>query len=138
MLVKYQPMKTLLSPFLEDFWGPAGDNVECNLLPRTDILERNGDYVIYAEMPGIPKDDFKVEVENNLLTIRGKKNGQEKSEKERFFRSERQFGDYKRTFRLGDEINTGKITAKYDNGVLEVVLPKAKKAKPKHIEVKIN
>ncbi len=138
MLVKYSPMNALLSPFFDDFWNPGRADVECNLVPRTDIIERKDSYVIYAEMPGVSKDDFKVEIENSLLTISGKKNVPEKADDEQLYRSERQCGNYRRSFRLGDEINTGKINAKYENGVLKVVLTKADKVKPKSIEVKIN
>ena len=73
MLVKYRPTTSLLNTFFDDVWHPAHEE-ECELSPRTDILERNDEYVIFAEMPGINKDEFKVNLENNVLTIYGKKN----------------------------------------------------------------
>jgi len=136
MLVKYRPMENWLSPF-ESFWRSAYGNEECYLSPLTDILERKDEYVLYAEMPGVSKDDFKVELDNNLLTISGKKNIHEKREDEQFYRAERQCGDYKRSFRIGEEIDKDKISAKYENGVLEIVLPKAEMAKPKQVEIQI-
>ncbi|TKJ39053.1 heat-shock protein [candidate division LCP-89 bacterium B3_LCP] len=138
MLVKYQPHSSLIAPFFNEAWRTNRNDEECAILPRTDIAEKKNNYVITAEIPGISKDDFKVEVENGLLTISGKKFQQEKSDDEQVFRSERQFGTYRRSFRLGDEIEAEKISAKYHAGVLEIVLPKAKKALPKTVEVKIN
>lgn len=138
MLVKYQPHRSLLSPFFDEFWRSSWNNDDCNIVPRTDIIELKDNYLITAEMPGMIKDSFKVEIENNVLTIHGKKYAQEKSDGEQQYRSERQYGNYRRSFRLGDEIDTEKISAKYDAGVLEIVLPKIKKAKPKMVEVKIN
>lgn len=138
MLVKYRPMSSFLSPFFDEFWSPSLTDRECYLSPRTDILERKNDYVIYAEMPGVSQDSFKVEVEDNLLTISGTKGIHQKEDGEQFYRTERTCGDYRRSFRLGDEIDTTKVSAKYQDGVLEVVLPKAQKAKPKNIEIKVN
>ena len=138
MLVKYRPTKSLFSPLLEEFWNQTHSDEDCTLSPRTDILEQKDNYVIYAEMPGVKKDDFKVDVEDNLLTIRGTKEVHKREDGEHFARVERQCGNYSRSFRLGEEINADKISAKYDSGVLEVVLPKSKKVKPKSIEIKIS
>lgn len=138
MLVKYQPHRSLLSPFFDEFWRSSWNNEECDIVPRTDIIERNDNYLITAEMPGMAKDSFKVEIENNVLSIHGKKYSQEKGNGEQQYRSEREYGNYRRSFRLGDEIDTEKISAKYDSGVLEIVLPKTKKSKPKMVEVKVN
>lgn len=138
MLVKCSPMNSLFNPCFEDFWNSQPGEVECNILPRTDILEGKDNYVIYAEMPGVSKEDFKVEVENDVLTISGKKSVRAKGEDEQQYRSERQCGSYRRSFRLGNEIDTSKIKAKYENGVLEITLIKAEKAKAKSIEVKIS
>lgn len=138
MLVKYRPTNTFFSPLFEDFWHPFHVEEKSDRVPRADILERKDDYVIYIEMPGVDKDDIKVEIENNLLTISGKKDIHEKSNGEQYFRVERQCGNYWRNFRLGDEINHSKVSSKYENGVLKVVLPKAEKSKPKSVEVKVN
>ena len=139
MLMKYQPHNTMLNPFFfGDLMNSSWNKEECDIVPRTDIIERKNDYIITAEMPGMTKDNFKVEIENNVLTIHGKKFAQEKSDGDQHFRSERQYGTYRRSFRLGDEIDSEKINAKYDSGILEIVLPKSKKAKPKMVEVKIS
>jgi HSP20 family protein len=138
MLVKYRPATSLLSPFFDETWFTSRTDEECELVPRADIIERKDEYVVFVEMPGVSKDDFHVDLENNVLTIRGKKNIHEKRDDEQFIRVERQCGNYKRSFRLGEEIEKDKIEAKYRDGVLEVVLPKAEQVKPKSIEIKIN
>lgn len=144
MLVKYRPMSSFLSPF-ESFWksplsweSSTSRDEESELLPRADVIERKDDYVIYAEMPGVSKNDFKVELDNHVLTISGRKNGLERKDDEQCFCTERQFGNYRRSFRIGEEVDMDKVNATYENGVLQVVLPKTEKAKPKSVEIKIN
>jgi len=138
MLVKYRPADSILSPFFEDFLRSDWPLSESDLSPRCDILERKDDYLILAEMPGVKKADFKVEFENNLLTIRGEKRIHEKKDGEKFYRVERLCGNFRRSFRLGDEIDSGKISAKYEDGILTVSLPKSEKVRRKAVEVKIN
>ncbi len=129
---------SLMNPLFDEFWNHSGREEESTISPRTDILERKDEYVLYAEMPGVKKDDFKVDVEDNLLTIHGTKEIHKRNDGEQYARVERQCGNYVRSFRLGEEINKDKINAKYDGGVLEVTLPKSEKVKPKSIEIKIN
>lgn len=138
MLVKYRPATSLLSPLFDDDWFAPRTDEECELMPRADILERKDSYVIFAEMPGVSKDEFHVDLENNVLTIRGKKSFYEKKDDEQYVRVERQCGNYKRSFRLGEEIDKDKISAKYKDGILEVELLKAEQVKPKSIEIKID
>lgn len=136
MLVKYSP--GLLSPLFEDFLRSAETAQETDLIPRCDIVERENDYVVYAEIPGVAKDNMKVEFQNHLLTISGRKHPVERKENERYYRAERLYGTFSRSFRLGDEINTSKISAHYENGVLEVILPKNEKVLPRMVDIKVS
>jgi len=137
MLVKYRPASSLLGPFFDEGWSNQNRDEDYALVPRSDIIERKDEYVIFTELPGVAKDDFKVDLENNILTIRGKKAIHDKVEGEQLLRIERQSGNYRRSFRLGDEINAEKIKAKYSNGVLEVTLPKSEQVKPKSIQIEV-
>jgi len=108
------------------FWSPA-----------VDVEEREDAYVVEAELPGLTKDDVKISVEGNILTIQGEKK-QEKTNKDRdYYRSERSYGSFMRTFTLPASVRTDKVEAGYKNGVLTVTVPKAEEAKPKSIEVKV-
>jgi HSP20 family protein len=107
--------------------------------PRIDIAEDEKTLFIYAEVPGMSKNDVKVSVnEERVLTLKGEKKRAEKKEELSYLRNERFFGEFERSFMLPDNVDIEKIQAKYENGVLELVLPKMEPAKPKEINVEIN
>ncbi|HPA89200.1 MAG TPA: Hsp20/alpha crystallin family protein [Quisquiliibacterium sp.] len=92
---------------------------------RVDVKESAADYTVHAELPGVAKDDIHVEIEGNRVSISGEvKRQSEKKEGERVLRSERYYGNVARTFVLANEVDENKAEAKYDNGVLTLVLPK--------------
>lgn len=107
--------------------------------PRIDIAEDDKNLYIYAEVPGMSKNDVKVSVnEERVLSLKGEKKRGESKEELSYLRNERFFGEFERSFELPDNIDIEKIHAKYENGVLELVLPKVEPAKPKEINVEIN
>lgn len=107
--------------------------------PAVDIYDKGGEVVIHAEIPGMKKDDVDVHVENNVLTIRGKKERTEEAEvkEDSYFRTERSYGTFSRSFSLPSTVNVSKIVAEYKEGVLTLSLPKAEEAKPRQIEVSV-
>ncbi len=119
------------------FTGVDGDgNFVTSWWPRADVVENNEAYVIKAELPGISKNDVKITLHENVLTIKGEKK-QEKEEKDRnFHRVERSYGSFERSFTLPSGVKDDKIEAAYKDGILTITLPKAEEAKPKEIEVK--
>lgn len=103
-------------------------------LPLVDIYDHENEFVLTANMPGIPKENIKIEVQNGTLIILGKvKNGNEGSRK--YVINEIPYGNFYREFKLTDTIDTTAIQAKYDNGQLRMTLPKKENAKPRTIEV---
>jgi len=106
--------------------------------PAVDVYETEGAYVLKAELPGVGKEDIKIDVNNNTLTIKGEKKFEEKTEKENYMRVERSYGSFTRTFALSDKVDSGNIKAAFKDGVLEITLPKKEEAKPKEIKVEIN
>jgi len=106
--------------------------------PTVDIFDEGGEVVIHADLPGMKKEDIDVRVENNVLTIRGKKERKEEVKEEGYFRTERSFGAFSRSFSLPNTVEVGKIQADYKDGVLTLRLPKAEEAKPRQIEVKVS
>jgi len=108
------------------------------LAPRLDVVERNGDFVVKAELPGVKKDDIEVSVENGVLTLSAETRSEtEEKEGDRVIRQERRYGRYLRSLRLGKEIDEKKVKASYKDGVLELVLPKAEAVKPRRISVDV-
>jgi len=107
-------------------------------MPATDIQETKDDVVVSVELPGMKKDEIKVTVQDNILTIRGEKK-QEKEEKDtNYHRIERNYGSFTRSFSLPAAVKADKISATYEAGVLRVVLPKAEEVKPKEIPIVVN
>jgi len=113
---------------------PATRETERYLIPAVDIYETDDGLTLVADMPGVDKDGVDVRVEEGVLTIKGAC-GHELREGNYY----REFGllDYWRQFSLNDEFDPGKIAAELKHGVLTLHLPKAEKAKPKRIEVKL-
>jgi HSP20 family protein len=106
--------------------------------PAVDIFDKAGEVVIHAELPGMKKEDIDVRVENNILTIRGKKEQREEVTGDDYFRSERLYGSFSRSFSLPNTVEASKIAAQYKDGVLTLSIPKAEEAKPRQIEVKVS
>lgn len=101
-----------------------------------DVTERENEYVIHAEMPGVNKDAIDVTLADGVLTITGEsRQEREEKEGERVIRQERRYGRYTRSVQLGTQIDEKKVKATYKDGVLELVLPKAEEVKPKKIAV---
>ena len=106
--------------------------------PVVDVLEDDDGLQLSMELPGLGSDDVKVSVENGILSISGEKKREFEEGKEGTNRHivERRYGSFERTFTLPRGIETEKVTAKSENGVLEVALPKSAKAKARLIDIK--
>jgi len=105
--------------------------------PAVDIAEHDDEYLVKVELPGVNKDEVKITVESNILTIRGEKKQEKEIKKENYHRVERSYGSFQRSFTLPTTVKSDKIDASYKDGILSVSLPKAEEAKPKQIEVKV-
>lgn len=105
--------------------------------PAVDIAEHENEYQVRVELPGVNKDDVKITLESNILTIRGEKKLDKEEKDENMHRRERVYGSFQRSFTLPTTVAEQDINATYKDGVLLIVLPKAEEAKPKQIEVKV-
>ncbi len=106
--------------------------------PRVNLTESDDKYEVTAELAGLTREDVKVELQENILTISGEKQNSTGQKEQNLFLSERHFGQFRRRFQFPTQIDGTKIDATFKNGVLTVTLPKAEVAKPTQIEVKIN
>jgi HSP20 family protein len=105
--------------------------------PAVDILEQEDSYILEAELPGLNKDDVKISVQDNVLTLQGDKKDERKETKKGYLKMESGYGTFTRSFTLPTTINTSKIEAQFKEGILKIVVPKSEEAKPKLIEVKV-
>ena len=104
--------------------------------PALDISERKDAYVVTVEVPGVNADDLDITLEDGLLTIQGERQFTQESTEQQFHRVERRYGSFRRSITLPSQVQAEAIEASFENGVLEVVVPKAEEAKPKKISVK--
>ncbi len=104
----------------EAFW-PFPVRTEGNI--RVDVKEDERDYKLEAELPGVDKEDIRLELKDDVLTLSVEKNEEIKEEKENYIKQERRYGNFSRSFYV-DDVNIDKIKAKFENGVLYITLPK--------------
>jgi HSP20 family protein len=105
--------------------------------PAVDIYDKGNEVVIHAELPGMKKDEIDVRVENNVLTVRGQKERKDEVKEDGYFRTERVYGSFSRSFSLPSTVDATKISAEYKDGVLTLSVPKAEEAKARQIDVKV-
>lgn len=103
--------------------------------PRVDILENERAYEIRAELPGVPREDVNIAVDNNVLTLSGERKLEKDVNKESYHRIERVYGAFTRSFTLPTSVDTTRVEAKLEHGLLTVVVPKAAEAQPRKIEI---
>jgi len=104
--------------------------------PALAISERNDAYVVTVEVPGVKADDLDITLEDGLLTIQGERQFTSESSEQQYHRVERRYGSFRRSITLPSQVKADAIEASFENGVLEVVVPKAEEAKPKKITVR--
>ncbi|HLP16138.1 MAG TPA: Hsp20/alpha crystallin family protein [Bacteroidota bacterium] len=105
--------------------------------PMVDVSETKDTYVIKAELPGLKKEDVKVTMNNNIVTIAGEKKIEEEKREGNFYRMERSFGSFERSIAIPGPIKADAIECKYADGLLTLSLPKTEEAKQKVIDVKV-
>ena len=107
-------------------------------LPPVDILESKDAYLIRAELPGMKKEDFHLEVNDGTLTLTGERKQESVSDGMHYHRSERVNGKFSRSFYLPRTVQQDGIKASYQDGILEIHVPKAEEAKPKQIAIAVH
>ena len=121
------PRKYYLDDFFDDFVNSKGKDIM-----KCDIYEINGIYNIEIDVPGFDKKDINIECKDGYLTVSVKKESKEESDNKNYIRKERFYGEYTRSFYLG-ELDTDKIEAKFNNGTLHITFPKEEKQVNKRI-----
>jgi HSP20 family protein len=152
-LTRWQPVMTRWNPFkeweeiekrLSTYMGRPAARTEAGKeamtvaewSPLVDITEDEKEYVIKAELPDVKKEDIKLTVEDNVMSISGERKYEKEEKGKKYHRVERAYGSFLRSFTLPDAADGSTVSAEYKDGVLNVRLPKSEKAKPKSIEVK--
>jgi HSP20 family protein len=134
LLRPFESLRREMNHLFDDF-GPFGRSLfglepqtareaAFSVAPRVDVVERDKEYEITAELPGIDERDVEVKVSNGTLTIRGEKKEQKEEKTKDFYLSERRYGSFQRSFAMPDGVDPEKIEATFKKGVLSVLIPK--------------
>lgn len=143
-IMRRTPLSTLQSDFARLF-EPFGVRYlddeglsRGSWVPAVDIAEEGEKMVVRAELPGIPEKDIEIQFENGVLTIRGEKKFEKKDEESNYYRIERSYGTFTRSFTLPRSVDPDGISASYRDGILEVTIPKKEEARPRQIKIKVD
>ena len=141
--LEWMPLRTFdrlwdwdLEGFGEDFME-FGSEKEASWVPRVESYEKDGNYVIKTDLPGVEAKDVQVTVENGCLTIQGERKMDKEVKEKEIRRRELFYGSFQRTMAVPEGVKTEQIKAKYHDGVLEITAPMEKKALPKKVAVEI-
>jgi HSP20 family protein len=127
-----------MNRLFDDFFGrPAVHGDEGRWIPAVDISEDDDSLFVDVEVPGMKKEDIKVSLEHNVLSLKGEKKQEKEVKEENYHRWERSYGSFSRAFELPVPVQADKIKANYRDGVLHIALPKAEEVKPKEIPIEV-
>lgn len=139
-VVRFDPFRDITS--LRDemnrlFSRTVGDGVSSGSAwtPAVDIFDTEEAIVLKAELPGLAAEDIDIEIDDNVLTLRGERRFQETVDEGRFYRLERAYGHFQRSVTLPQGVKADEISADFENGVLSVRVPKADEVKPRKIAI---
>lgn len=142
-MIKFEPLRELetlsnrIHRYFEDF-PSLGSDFQYSFNPRIDISEDEKHLFVDAEIPGIKKENLKLTLQDNILTLKGEKKKEEEKKEKNYYRNERCYGSFTRSFTLPVEVNPEKIDAKFEDGTLKITMEKTKQAASnvKEIELK--
>jgi len=103
--------------------------------PSVDIYETENELVLTADIPGINEKDIEVKIEDNTLSIKGERKMEKETKEENYYRIERSYGNFYRSFTLPHNIDQDKINAEHENGILKITMPKKPELKPKNVKI---
>ena len=130
-----QEMNRLFGSFFD---GQSGVEVGGRRwVPATDLVEEGDHYVLRADVPGVSEDDVKVELEDDVLTISGERKSEREQRKNGYYRIERASGRFARSLTLPEGVDADSIKARFENGVLEVTIPKPPERKPRRVAIDV-
>lgn len=142
-LAKWNPFKELIDVrddfdrLVDRIFSRDFDLWEGGRTPSIDVYEEGDNIVVKAEIPGVKKEDISVSLTGDTLTITGKKSEEKEVKRENYYRKEIRSGAFSRSLTLPVQIDKDKVKAKYKDGVLELVLPKAPEEKEKEVKIKV-
>jgi len=146
-LVKWDPFRDVavlqnrINRMFDDSFGPSRDRDDemnmCAWRPAVDIYETETGVILAVELPGVGKENVTVEVKDNILTLKGERLARPEIKEENYYRQERCYGTFQRSFTLHHNIQPNLIKATFKDGILEIEIPRPEEEQPKQITVKV-
>jgi HSP20 family protein len=106
-------------------------------IPAMDLVETEDDFVLKADLPGLKEEDVNIEVDENVLTVSGERKAEHEDKREGYVRVERSYGSFRRSLTLPKGVDAEAVTANFENGVLEVHIPKPEERKPRRVAIQV-
>ena len=133
-----QEMNRLFGSFFDDPVAvDTNDQTVRRWIPPMDLVEQGDEFVLRADLPGVGEDDVKIELEDNVLTISGERRSEHEERKEGYYRVERASGSFSRSLTLPEGVDPEAVKAHFENGVLEVRVPKPEQRKPQRVAINV-
>jgi len=132
---RWWPETSLLNSLFEDF--PFGVSFEKGMVPAVDILEKDGNLILRAELPGMREKEINLKLDGNVLTFSGERKLENEENRDNYRRIERSYGSFSRSFTLPETADREKVKAEYKNGVLTVTIPLKPEAQPRAVPIAI-
>jgi HSP20 family protein len=130
-------MNRLFNTFFDVPTQGANANALRRWVPAMDLVETDEQFVLRADLPGLSEDDVSIELEDRVLTISGERRAEDEERKEGYYRVERAYGSFARSLTLPDGVDADAVEASFDNGVLEVRIPKPEERKPRKVAISV-
>lgn len=148
-IVRWRPMRDMMNVqdemnrlfdrfFGKELWDEDEQVSQMNWFPVVDIKENKDEFAVFAELPGMKKEDVHITFSDGKLVIEGERKKEHEEKEANYHRVERSYGKFCRTFQLPSGIQANKIAADFKDGILKIKLPKSEEVKPKEIEVKVS
>ena len=140
-LVRWEPAREVdslqseVNRVFDAFFGNGSGTRTRRWVPPMDLVETGDHLILKADLPGLSREDVEIEIKDGMLTVAGERQAENEENTEGFYRVERSFGRFSRSLTLPDGIDAEGVAAAFDNGVLEVRIPKPEQRKPHRVEI---
>jgi HSP20 family protein len=133
-----QEVNRLFGTFFDAPAAGAGNGTGARRwIPAMDLVEEGDEYVLRADLPGVREEDVKVELDDDVLTISGERRSEHEERRDGYHRIERASGSFSRSLTVPDGVDAERVQARFDNGVLEVRVPKPEQRKPRRVAISV-
>lgn len=141
-LVRWKPMSDVpafhdeVNRLFDDMWRRSRLGADGgSWLPAVDVIENESEFKLLAELPGMVREDVKITLNDNVVTLRGEKKAQTEGTKGNWHHVERSYGAFERSFQLSAPVDKTKVKATFDAGILTILLPKSEESRPREISI---